>query len=128
MATTHTVTSPASGDQLYSFTALADGDTFDIDASAAKSILFQVTGGTFNASTVALTGSLNGTNFTPLYHNASGFGVAWGAGVASNTAVQATSANQGLWHVQPSRIVRVQVTGGTGTGLTCNVLIRTLHG
>lgn len=113
---------------LYSFTALADGDTFDIDASAAKSILFQVTGGTFSLSTVALTGSLNGTNFTPLYHNASGFGVTWGAGVASNAAVSATGPNQAIWHVQPCRIVRVQVTGGTGTGITCNVLIRTLHG
>jgi hypothetical protein len=123
MATTHTVTSPASGDLLYSFTALADGDTFDIDASAAKSILFQVTGGTYNSSTVALTGSLNGTNFAPLFGKQQ-----LTTGVAVTTAVSATASNQTIWDVQPTRIARVAVTGGTGTGLTCNVLIRTLHG
>jgi hypothetical protein len=125
MATTHTVTSPASGDLLYSFTALATGDTFDIDASAAKSILFQITGGTFGGTPAvcALTGSLNGTNWAPLFCKQQ-----LTTGVAVTLDVKATSANTTIFDVQPTRFVRVQVTETGGSNITCNVLIRTLHG
>ena len=125
MATTNTVTSPTAGDILYSFSALATGDTFDIDASAAKSILFQVTGGSFGATPAvcALVGSLDGTNWTPLFQVNTA-----NTGVAVTTAVQATTANQTIWCVQPSRYVRVQVTGIGGSGITCSLLLRTLNG
>jgi hypothetical protein len=125
MATTHTVTSPASGDLLYSFSALATNDTFVIDASAAKSILFQVTGGTFGATPAvcALVGSLDGTNWAPLFCKQQ-----LTSGLAVTTNVSATSANTTIFDVQPSRFVRVEVTGSGGSGITCNVLIRTLHG
>lgn len=125
MATTNTVTSTASGDTLYSFTALATNDTFDIDASAAKSILFQVTGGTFGATPAvcALTGSLDGTNWAPLFGKQQ-----LTTGVAVTVAASASAANQTIWDVQPTRFVRVQVTGSGGSGITCNLLIRTLHG
>jgi hypothetical protein len=123
MATTNTVTSPTAGDTIYSFSALANGDTFDIDASAAKSILFQVTGGTFNSSTVALVGSLDGTNWAPLFGKNQ-----LTTGVAVTSDVKAVAANAIVWDVQPSRFVRVSVTGGTGTGITAVVLLRTLNG
>jgi hypothetical protein len=122
MATTNTVTSLGNA-TLYSFTALANGDTFDVpggDFSGAEAILFQVTGGTFNSSTVALVGSLNGTNYAPLYAKNSIIS----AGLPV-TAVSATSANVIVWDVQPCSKLRVTVTGGTGTGLTANLLILT---
>lgn len=123
MATTNTVSSPAAGHTLYSFTALATGDTFDIDVSAAHTILFQVTGGTFGATPAvcAVVGSLDGTNWTPLYQFQQPT-----TGVAVTTAVQASVANQVVWHVQPTRWIRVQVTGAGGSGITAQLLIRSL--
>lgn len=121
MATTNTVTSPAAGQTVYSFTALAVGDTFDIDASSAHSILWQTTAGTFGGSTVALVGSLDGATWAPLFQASQPI-----TGVAVTTAVQATAANQAVWVVQPTRYLRVQVTGGAGAGIQCTVLLRTL--
>lgn len=124
MATTNTVTSPYAGQTVYSFTELADGDTFDIDCSSAKEILFQVTAGTFNSSTLALVGSLNGTNYTPLYQRNA---IAIAAIPAS--AVSATAANLLVFDVQPTRFARIQVTkpsGTSGTGIQCTLILRTL--
>ena len=121
MATTNTVTSPYAGQTVYSFTALADGDTFDIDCSSAKEILFQVTAGTFNSSTVGLVGSLNGTNFSPLFQRNA---ITMVSIPASN--VSATSSNVIMFDVQPTRFARIQVTGGTGLGIQCTLILRTL--
>jgi len=121
MATTNTVTSPYAGQTVYSFTALADTDTFDIDCSSAKEILFQVTAGTFGGSTLALTGSLNGTNFTPLYQRN-----AIAIATIPASPVSATAANLLVFDVQPTRFARIQVTGGTGTGIQCTLILRTL--
>ena len=122
MATTNTVSEASAGVTLYSFTALANGDSFDFpgEYTTAKSVLFQVTGGTFNSSTVALVGSLNGTNYTPLYAKNSIIS----AGLPV-TAVSATAANVIVWDAQPCRKLRLTVTGGTGTALTANVIIVT---
>jgi hypothetical protein len=124
MATTNTVTEASAGVTLYSFTALADADSFDFpgEYATAKRILFQVTGGTFNSSTVALVGSLNGTNYAPLYATSSNITT----GVVVAAAASAIAANGNLWDVQPSRKLRLTVTGGTGTGITANVAIVTL--
>lgn len=125
MATTNTVSEPSTGVTLYSFTALANGDSFDFpgEYASVRRVLFQVTGGSFNSSTVALVGSLDGTNFTPLY--AKGTEHTNGALIVLIPAA-ATAANQVLWDVQPSRKLRLTVTGGTGTGITANVAIVTL--
>lgn len=124
MATTNTVSEVAAGVTLYSFTALANGDTFDFpgEYATAKRILFQVTGGTITGDTIALVGSLNGTNFSPLYATSSNITI----GVVVAAAVSAVAANANVWDVQPCRKLRLTVTGGTGTGITANVAIVTL--
>lgn len=122
MATTNTVTEPTTGVLVRSFTALATGDTFDIEAPNAESVLFQVTGGTFGATPAvcALVGSLDGTNFAPLYaRNANQT-----TGVVVPGPVANSAANVLVWDVQPSRFYRVQVTGSGGSGITCTVVIR----
>ena len=124
MATTNTVTSPYAGQTVYSFTELANGDTFDIDTSSAKEILFQVTAGTFNNSTLALVGSLNGTNWAPLYQRNA---IAIAAIPASS--ISATAVNLIVFDVQPTRFARIQVTkpsGTDGTGIQCTLILRTL--
>lgn len=124
MATTNTVTEASAGVTLYSFTALANGDTFDFPGkyATARRILFQVTGGTITGDTIALVGSLNGTNFAPLYATSSNITT----GVVVAAAVSAVAANANVWDVQPCRKLRLTVTGGTGTGITANVAIVTL--
>lgn len=121
MATTNTVTSPYAGQTVYSFTALANGDTFDIDTSSAHTILFQCTAGTFSGSTLGLVGSLDGVNFAPLYQANQPI-----SGVAVTSSIALTSVNTAVWHVQPTRILRLSVTGGTGTGIQCTLILRTL--
>lgn len=127
MATTNTVTSPYAGQTVYSFTALATNDTFDIDVSQATEILWQVTGGTIGTSTVALVGSLDGSTWVPLYQKPNGFGINWGALGVSNEPVRVTALpSPGVFYVQPTRFVRVQVTGAGGSGIQCTLIVRTL--
>jgi hypothetical protein len=126
MANTYTVTSPYAGSTLYTFEALANLDTSDtFDLSSAETILFQVATGTpaaaFFGATVALVGSLDGTNWTPLYQFQQPT-----TGVAVTTAVSAVAANATIWHVQPTRFARVQVTGGDSGGTTANIRVRLL--
>jgi len=126
MATTVTVTSPASGVVLYSWNALAVSDVTDaIPCHAAKRILVQFTGGTFSGSQINLQVSLDGTTWLPMYEDAA----STTNGTIGNTtpaAVLATAAGIKIYSGQPAPFVRVEVTGGTGSALQVRMMLYTL--
>lgn len=123
MATTVTVTSPASGATLYSWDLLAVGDTTEaISSYAAKKILVQFTGGTFGASQINLQVSVDGTNWLPMYEDGPSTSNAT-IGVTTPAAVAATAAGVKIYNGQPAPFFRVSVTGGTGTGLQVRVIV-----
>ena len=126
MATTHTITSPRAGDRLYKFTALADSESFDINAGGAKRIFFQVPTGTFNSSTVKLQGSLDGVTFTDLYPVYSYATIGPATGLTLPGSVAATAVSQAILEVQMVPHIRITVSGGTGTGIAVNILLTTL--
>ena len=120
MATTNTITEPMPGVRLHSFTALANGDTVDIDCTGAREILFQVTAGTFASTIITLSGSLAGSVYTGVY-NANELQ----SGLAAAAAPITAGAVGAIFRVQPCRLLRMSLASGTGTGIQCQVLVDT---
>ena len=118
MATTNTVTEPVPGVRLHSFTALAALDAAVVPCFGAREILFQITGGTFGDSTLALTGSLAGATYTGLYQANE-----LGSGLAAAAAVITATATGAIFRVQPCGNLKISLSGTTGTGIACQVLV-----
>lgn len=126
MATTVTVTSPASGATLYSWDLLAANETTEaISSHAAKRILVQFTGGTFNGSQINLQVSIDGTTWLPMYEDAASTTNST-IGNTTPAAVSATAAGVKIYNGQPAPFFRVAVTGGTGSALQVRVIVYNL--
>ncbi len=120
MATTNTVTEPVPGVRLHSFTALAAGDAAVVPCYGAREILFQITGGNFGDSTLALTGSLAGTTYTGVYNQNE-----LQSGLAAAAAVITATGTGAIFRVQPCGNLRISLNGTTGASIACQVLVDT---
>lgn len=128
MATTVTVTSPAAGDILYTFSpGLNFGEESDpIDASAANRILFQAcssTGG--SASDIELLGSLDGINWVTMYQPGINY---FTSAVITNLVavpVKAQTTGTAIYETTPTRFLKVRVSSGSMTGVKICLLLRT---
>ena len=118
MATTNTITEPVPGVRLHSFTALAFGDVAVVPCYGARTILVQLTAGTFGDSTVTLAGSLAGSVYTGVYNENDL------ATSVPGTAITATAIGP-IFRVQPCGNLRISLNGTTGTGIQCQVLVDT---
>lgn len=129
MATTFTVTEPAPGDTLYTYSALARNDTAAaINVSAAKRIVVQALAGTLDSDTLAIEGSLDGTNWGPIYPPDAVSLTGIPAVAAGFTGSFAASAS-GQLAVQPTYWIRARVVtggGGPAVGVKLAILVRTL--
>lgn len=129
MATTFTVTEPAAGDTLYTYTALARGDTAAaINVSSGKRIVVQALAGTADSDTVVVEGSLDGTNWGPMYAPDAVSLTGIPAVAVGFTGSFASSAS-GQVAVQPTYWLRVRVAtgvGGAAVGVKFAILVRTL--
>ena len=126
MATTVAITSPFAGTTVYTWDALAAGDTTgSILVGNANTILVQFTGGEFNSSQINVQVSLNGTTWLPAYEK--GPSTTNGTiGATTPTLVAAVAAGVKIYDCQLAAYARIEVTGGTGTALKCVMLLRTL--
>ena len=126
MATTVTVTSPASGATLYSWNALALNDVTDGIASyAAKRILVQFTGGTFSGSQINFDVSVDGVTWVPGFEDGPSMTNST-IGNSTPANVLATAAGIKIYNAQVAPFFRVTVTGGSGSGLQVRVMVYTL--
>jgi len=129
MATTFTVSEPASGDMLYTYSALARNDTCAaINVTSAKRIVAQALSGNLGTDTLAIEGSLDGTNWGPLYppDAVSLTGI---PAVAVGFTGDFSASASGQVAVQPTYWIRIRiVTNGASaaSGVKCNILLRTL--
>ena len=118
MATTNTITEPLPGIRLHSFTALAFGDVAVVPCYGARTILVQLTAGSFGDSTVTLAGSLAGSVYTGVYNENELV-----SGLAAASAVITATAIGAIFRVQPCGNLRISLNGTTGTGIACQVLV-----
>jgi len=126
MATTVAITSPFAGTTVYTWDALAADDTTgSILVGNAHTILVQFAGTTFNSSQINVQVSLDGTTWLPAYEKGPST-TNTTIGNTTPTAVAATAAGVKIYDCQLAAYARIQVTGGTGTGLKCVMLLRTL--
>ena len=128
MATTFTVTSPASGDTLYTFSPGLDfgEESAPIDASAANRILFQVCSSVAgSASDIELLGSLDGINWVTMYQP--GINSFTSAVITNLVAVpvKAQTAGTAIYETTATRFLKAKVSSGSMTGVKICILLRT---
>ena len=118
MATTRTVSEPAPGCLVYTFTEFATGDTFDFGyVGGADYVEMHVTAiGSGTGTTFALTGSAGGSSFLPL------------VGVDS-AAISVTAANTARTYLADGvkaipNYLRLAATSGTAGEVGITVTIR----
>jgi hypothetical protein len=130
MATTFTVSEVASGDTLYTYSSLARGDTCAaINVTPAKRIVAQVMSGNTDTDTILVEGSLDGTNWGPMYppDAVSLTGI---PAVAIGFIGNYSTAASGQTAVQPTYWLRVRVLtggGGAASNIKCCILLRTMN-